>query len=157
MTTAEIGVGESLQQADVRLGPGAIIPNERGIGPGLTEHQKEMLVRLIQEAGEVVQSATKLLLFGAVATNPTKPVTYDNVEDLSMEVGDLHQMIEEVNSLGLINPEAVERGIERKKANLAKYLVTNRPPPFTLCVDCPLPIHCGDAAECRRGDVDNEQ
>lgn len=96
--------------------------------PGLgrfTEHEKEMLIRLAEEAGEVIQAVTKMLLFGPRAVNGSKH--YDNGRDLGLELGDLHHMTEVCYSLGLFPADAVQDGIKRKEERLGKYQRTEAP------------------------------
>jgi len=51
------------------------------------------LIRLIQEAAEVQKAVTKLMIFGATATDPGTNKSYDNVKDLIDEMDDLTHAI----------------------------------------------------------------
>ena len=47
------------------------------------------LTHVIQECAEVIQTATKLQMFGAPATDPNTGIVYDNLTDLRAEIADL--------------------------------------------------------------------
>lgn len=92
-----------------------------------TDHEREMLYHLAQEAGEVVQSVTKLLLFGPRATNPHTGKQYDNGQDLAMELGNLHYMVEVCYHLGLFPAQGIQEGMNMKEERLALYQRTTAP------------------------------
>jgi hypothetical protein len=47
------------------------------------------LAHAVQECAEVIQAATKLILFGEQATDPHTGIQYDNVAKLRAEMADL--------------------------------------------------------------------
>lgn len=93
-------------------------------GPDLTPHEKEILTHLIQECGETIQAATKLMLFGREARGfpgDTK-APYDNVADLSRESGQLQHMLDECERLGMIDAVRVMEGMKKKAEQYPRYL-----------------------------------
>ena len=51
------------------------------------------LIRVIQEAAEVIQVVTKLQQYGFTATDPKTGKSYDNVSDMLNEFNDLEHAI----------------------------------------------------------------
>lgn len=85
----------------------------------LTDAQRELLVLLIEEASEVIQAATKLSRFGPLAQNGA--IVYDNIKELSLELGDLQAMLSACYSLQLADPLLVHEGRMRKLSKIAVY------------------------------------
>lgn len=85
-----------------------------------TERQREILVILIEEAAEVQQRATKALRFGLQEVQPGQACT--NVERLSLEVGDLLEMIFLAQDTGLLDSKAVRLGQIEKRRKLKIYM-----------------------------------
>lgn len=85
----------------------------------LTDTQREGLILLIEEAGEVIQAATKLLRFGPLAQNGTK--SYDNIRALSLEIGDFQAVLAACYSLQLADPPTVNEGRRRKPGRIEAY------------------------------------
>ncbi len=56
--------------------------------------QSGKLAHVIQECAEVIQAATKLVLFGADATDPHTGIKYDNIAKLREEIDDLRGAID---------------------------------------------------------------
>ncbi len=78
----------------------------------------EYLPLVIEEATEVIKAATKILRFGPNRRYPSGDHAGEtNTEALSMEIGDL---VEVIDRLGLPS-EIIERGRDKKQAQLKKW------------------------------------
>lgn len=101
-----------------------------------TDHEREIIVCMIEEAGEtidelsrtlatVIKRATKMLRFGVheVQVGQDK----DNVHRLSTEIGDLYALIDRATTLGLINISTIVEARKAKEEKLKKYLQTVSP------------------------------
>jgi len=98
------------------------VPN----GKPLTDHEREVLTILAEEAAEVVQAVTKILRFGKEDDRRgDRPET--NTETLGLEIGDLSCMEQMAVDLGLIDESDVDKGIERKRDRLQTYMMTEPP------------------------------
>ncbi len=94
-------------------------------GTPLTDHERELLVCLMEEAAEVIQAASKLVRFG----KENRPDTgVSNSAALSAEVGDLLAVLERLVKAELIRPDVISEGADRKSARLDKYLQTGPTP-----------------------------
>lgn len=82
--------------------------------------ESEILTILIEECGEVIQRATKMLRFGVNEVQPGQELS--NKDRLSDEIGDLHEMLLKAHALGLTDGLRIIAASERKKAKLEKYL-----------------------------------
>lgn len=90
-------------------------------GIPLTEHEREVLVILMEECAEVTQAASKLLRFGK-ENHPDTGLCNSLV--LATEVGDLEAIISMAGDAGLIDREAVGNANMRKRARLAHFMQT---------------------------------
>jgi len=90
--------------------------------PRPTEHQQEILECLIEECAEVIQRATKMQRFGIEETQPDQP--YSNMQRLSIEIGDLMEIIGWASSVGLVDSDIVKNQMPLKREKLKKYLQT---------------------------------
>lgn len=86
-------------------------------------HEREVLAILTEELAEVTQRITKLLRFGRDQVQKGQPLT--NAERLSMEFGDLLEISHRATAIGLLVEAYIEKGIEAKKQQLAKYMQTS--------------------------------
>jgi len=86
------------------------------------EYEAELLDNLIEEAAEVIQRATKLKRFGRDEVQPGQKL--NNAQRLSMEIGNLCEMIDLAMDARLVVEEYVEAGISEKHANLPKFMRT---------------------------------
>ena len=90
-----------------------------------TEHEREVLTILVEEAAEVQQRATKMLRFGAAEIQSGQDLT--NSERLSMEIGDFITMVQRAAALDLVSHDFIQRGSKQKELRLAKYMQTEAP------------------------------
>ncbi len=70
----------------------------RPLDATVTAEERQMLVRLMEEAGEVVQAAAKLLRFGFYSTSPEDPRQVTNWNALEGEIADLNRTMAEVRA-----------------------------------------------------------
>jgi len=91
-------------------------------GIPLTDHEREVLVILMEECAEVIQAASKLVRFGK-ENRPDNGKS--NIYTLSAEVGDLTVMVQMAKAAGLVRDTAVADGIQRKRERLAHFMQTS--------------------------------
>lgn len=87
-----------------------------------TDHERELLIVLIEECSEVQKRATKWLRFGRDEIQPGQALT--NGFRLGMEVGDLTEIAERCLRAKLFTSSSVEAGREQKTRQLAEFLQT---------------------------------
>ena len=87
-------------------------------------YQREVLTVLIEECAEVQQRATKALRFGVDEVQPGQPLS--NAARLSVEIGDLLEMIDVAERAGLLSTPHIEEGRGGKRGKLAKFMQTGR-------------------------------
>jgi hypothetical protein len=87
-----------------------------------TPYERELLDILIEECAEVTQRATKLLRFGRDEVQPGQPLS--NMERLSLEIGDVREMIGRLHDAQLLAMPTVIEGMRRKRLQLAKFMQT---------------------------------
>jgi hypothetical protein len=104
-------------------------------GVPLTDHEREVLVIMIEEAAEITQAATKMIRFG----RERNPHGVENEVTLSMEIGDLTHMIHLAKGLGLVRQEHIDQGILRKRKKLERYMLTSRTDEQLKCPKCGKP------------------
>ena len=92
------------------------------VHPLPSEHEREILTILIEEAAEVQQRATKLLRFGRDEVQPGQELT--NAERLAKEIGDMEVLVSMAADAGLIDVRIVRERAARKREKLAKYMQT---------------------------------
>lgn len=92
---------------------------------GLTAAEGERLVLLMEEAGEVVQAAAKVLRHGYSSTNPLVGDARNNRDLLTEEVGHLEAVIHRMTALGDLSWADVLSYEVAKKVNVIKYLHHN--------------------------------
>jgi hypothetical protein len=97
--------------------------------------EREILVILIEEVTEVIQEATKMLRFGVTSFKPGQE--YDDIDRLSHEVGDFLVMLGMAELAGLVRPESVSFGRDRKRRQLAKFMRSVGPEPIADPDDSP--------------------
>lgn len=61
------------------------------VSPDLTPAEQERLLKLCQECGEVIQAATKAMMYGWAPF--FNGVQYNNRADLEMELGDVQNVV----------------------------------------------------------------
>ena len=88
--------------------------------PPPTPYERELLEILIEECSEVQKRATKMLRFGVNEVQPGQE--YSNRERLSLEVGDVMEVLWQCRNARLLNDGAIEDGRVNKKRQLAKYM-----------------------------------
>jgi len=96
------------------------------LAPLPTPYQREVMVILIEECTEVQQRATKLLRFGAGEIQPGQLL--DNIYRLSLEIGDLLEVIDLAIDARLVLSEAVVKGQTGKRKQLVHFMQTGGSP-----------------------------
>jgi len=76
------------------------------------DHTQELLTITMEECGEVIQAASKVIRFG---------VSHDNLLHLEKEVGDLFQMFDLMHEYDMISWTNVERFSQAKREKLRRY------------------------------------
>lgn len=85
----------------------------------LTPAQRERVVLLIEECGEVIQEACKILRFGYQDCHPTTFI--DNTTSFHQEVGDLLAILKVMEKAGDYIPQRAESHIAPKLKRLVKF------------------------------------
>lgn len=88
-------------------------------GRAITDEERELLTILAEEAGEVIQAATKILRFG-VEHHPGKATP--NNEHLGLEIGEFEHVANRLEKLGTIRETDRFKGKHRKRERLEIYL-----------------------------------
>jgi len=95
---------------------------------GLTEAEQERLAILIEECGEAIQAACKVLRHGYQSRNPKwiasaeHPHPETNRQELERELGDLsHAVVRMVNS-GDVSRQVIEERRRSKPVRMLPYL-----------------------------------
>lgn len=91
-----------------------------------TDHEREILVILIEECAEVIHRATKILRFGRDEIQPEQPHT--NRERLSIELGDLKAVVAMAANAGLLDLCIVDEFAIRKRDKLERFMQTEPKP-----------------------------
>jgi NTP pyrophosphatase (non-canonical NTP hydrolase) len=84
---------------------------------GLTPAEAERLAMLIEECGEVITAATKILRHGFGSHHPDRP-NIRNRQDLERELGDVFAVVTRMMAANDIDPNACD---ESENAKLAKF------------------------------------
>ena len=92
-------------------------------GRPLSDYEREVMTIIAEEAAEVAQAACKILRFG-IDHKPGRD--NNNVDDLSLEVGDLTYMLQLAKENGLLNQDKVRDGMDRKHERLKVYMQNER-------------------------------
>lgn len=74
----------------------------------LQPHEIETLTILMEECGEVIQAASKILRHGKHAVSSSTKKQYDNLDQLLAELGDVATCVEALYKLGFL--PAIPRG-----------------------------------------------
>jgi dihydroorotase len=88
--------------------------------PKPTPYERELLTILMEECGESIQAAAKLLRFGARDGYPGGLTT--NAADLSREIGEIQCMVEMAVEAGLIDPLAINVAREHKRGKVLRFM-----------------------------------
>ncbi len=88
----------------------------------LTEAEQERLAILIEECGEVIQIACKILRHGYESTNPMMDSDETNREALERELGDLGHAVRRMEKAHDINPLAITARADSKPERIKPYL-----------------------------------
>lgn len=92
--------------------------------PKPTERQREILEILIEECAEVIQRATKMTRFGVEEVQPEQELS--NMERLSIEIGDLMEIIDWAALEELVDLEIVNEQKPRKREKLKKFIQSQK-------------------------------
>jgi len=90
-------------------------------GIPLTDHERELLVILMEECAEVTQAASKLLRFGKENHPDTGK---SNSLVLACEMGDLEAIMSMTEDAGLVDRETIGNANMRKRERLAHFMQT---------------------------------
>lgn len=82
--------------------------------------ERELLTIFIEECSEAQQRATKILRFGLNEVQPNQPLS--NKTRLSLEIGDLLEMIDQCSEMGLIDSDVVVKQKDLKRKKLKVFL-----------------------------------
>ena len=88
----------------------------------LTEAEQERLVILVEECGEVIQAACKILRHGFASTNPTVPNSETNRQALERELGDLGHAVRRMEAAADVNPLVITARAASKPERILPYL-----------------------------------
>jgi len=86
---------------------------------GLTPGQAERLAMLIEECGEVITAATKILRHGYGSHHPDRLDT--NRHDLEREIGDVFAVLVRMMAMDDINADACDNAEAAKLAKFTRY------------------------------------
>lgn len=92
-------------------------------GIPLTEHEREVLVILMEECAEVALAASKLVRFG----RETYPGYGENTAVLSTEFGELMCLVEMAQKLALMRGPEIHNGKLGKYERLKFFMQTDAP------------------------------
>lgn len=88
----------------------------------LSDAEAERLAILIEECGEVVQAACKVLRHGYESTNPLFSMAETNRQALERELGDLGHAASRMEKAADINPLAIRARAASKPERIKPYL-----------------------------------
>lgn len=83
-------------------------------------YERELLDLIIEECSEIIQRATKAQRFGLREVQPGQHKT--NVERLSLEIGDLEEVLGRAVEARIVDVAFVREGRRNKHAQLNKFL-----------------------------------
>lgn len=91
---------------------------------GLTAAAEERLALFVEEAGECLQAAGKVLRHGWTPTDRSvsPPVSYDNRADLAREIGQLMHAARLLCEAGDLDRDEIQRHFEERGKNVRQYL-----------------------------------
>lgn len=90
---------------------------------GLTPAEAERLALLIEECGEVIQAATKILRHGYESHNPTSAsLSPSNREALCHELGHAAHAVERLIGTGDLNSLEIRGAQKRKAESVSRWL-----------------------------------
>lgn len=90
----------------------------------LTPQEQEALIVLVEECGEVIQAASKMLRHGAQATDYTAslPRHYDNAGHLEREITHVFAAVAICDELGLVGRFNLDEQVRDKLRSMQPYL-----------------------------------
>jgi len=86
----------------------------------LTEYQKELLTKLIDEASEVIQACSKTLNFGPDNYHPSTMIL--NRDQISKEIGEFETISMMLLDVGILNKTKIVEGKLDKRTNVKRYI-----------------------------------
>jgi NTP pyrophosphatase (non-canonical NTP hydrolase) len=78
----------------------------------ITEREREALIILMEECGEVIQACSKILRFGK---------DIDKIEALEKECGDMECLVSILHDCDLVSYNNISQAVETKTERLKKY------------------------------------
>ncbi len=88
----------------------------------LTEAEQERLAILIEECGEVVQAACKIIRHGYISQNPLKMESETNREALERELGDLQHALFRIEEAEDVSTQVILTRRNSKPERIKPYL-----------------------------------
>lgn len=89
---------------------------------GLTEAEQERLAILVEECGEAIQAACKILRHGYESTNPLNLAAETNRAALERELGHVGHAVRRMEKEGDVNPLALCASAASKAKGILLYL-----------------------------------
>lgn len=93
----------------------------------LTVAERELVLKLVEEASEVIKEACKMLNYGKVAQDDNG-LRYNNVKKTSVEVGNFLNAVELCKNSGLIDGNVAQESWDHKREEIWQYLKHNKRP-----------------------------
>lgn len=93
----------------------------------LTVAERELVLKLVEEASEVIKEACKMLNYGKVAQDDNG-LRYNNVKKTSVEVGNFLNAVELCKNSGLIDGNVAQESWDHKREEIWQYLKHNEQP-----------------------------
>lgn len=69
------------------------------VDPRLSPEQLMLLIRIAEEASEVIKAACKAIRFGFTATDPHTQIEYNNKSDILAEFNDLRNVVQSLENI----------------------------------------------------------
>lgn len=88
----------------------------------LSDPERELIVCLMEEAGEVVQACSKILRHGPESYHPNDLSQATNIMLLEKELGDILNIIHRLSELGTVSKQWIQCYNGLKQSKLDKYL-----------------------------------
>lgn len=101
--------------------------SRRAMSERVTEAERERLELLIEELGESIQAATKVLRFGYESRHPKRPEGETNRESLERELGDVRAAIVIMLGAADINDGRMKRCAKKKAIVVRSFLIHQEP------------------------------
>lgn len=94
---------------------------------GLSEAEQERLSILIEECGEVIQAACKILRHGYASNHPVDPWHGTNRRSLEKEIGHIIHVVSRMENASDLDSAVITESAQAKAANITTYLHHQEP------------------------------